>query len=312
MQIKTSLNEVLGACPGRLGVGVSCFFLHWGGISYFDNTYLCNKNKNKMDRQITDRRWAPVWGAVCGDVIGSAYEGMPMHDFGFAMFTRFTRFTDDTVCTVAVADALVHGRTFGEALQDWCRRYPRAGYGWLFRRWMMNDDPAPYNSFGNGSAMRVSACGALAKTADEALALAKQSAEVTHNHPEGIKGAQAVALAIYLALNGSSKQQIKEAVERECGYDLSRSYEEVQAGYKFDSTCQGSVPEAIIAFLASDDYESAVRLAVTLGGDADTQAAIAGSIAAAYYGVIPEHILEEVARRLPEDILGFLNELPKN
>lgn len=243
-----------------------------------------------------------VLGAVCGDTIGSAYEFRPTKDLNFKLVTTYSGFTDDTVCTVAVADALESGRSVTECLQQWCRRYPRAGYGGSFRRWFRIDDPQPYNSWGNGSAMRVSAAGAKAASLDEAMRFARMSAEVTHNHPEGIKGAQATAVAIYYALRGMRKEEIKSVIEMGFGYDLSRPYSQIQPGYSFDVSCQGSVPEAMIAFLESTDYESAIRHAVALGGDADTQAAIAGGIAAAYYGEIPEAVLTECLARLPQDM----------
>ncbi len=254
-----------------------------------------------------------LWGAICGDVIGSHYECRPTKDTGFQLFSRYSRFTDDTVCSIAVADAILNDLPFDETLQRWCHRYAHAGYGGMFRRWIHAATPLPYNSFGNGSAMRVSACGALANSEESVMTLAKESAEVTHNHPEGIKGAQATALAIWLALQVDGqgervyiKEQIKKEISGRFGYNLDRRYVDIQPGYTFDVTCQGSVPEAMIAFLESDDYESTIRNAVALGGDADTQAAIAGGIAAAYYGEIPEHILSEVKGRLPDDMLRVL------
>lgn len=255
-----------------------------------------------------------VWGAICGDVIGSSYEFHPTKDYNFRLFTRFSRFTDDTVCTIAVTDALLHDEPFDNALQKWCRRYGNAGYGGMFRRWIGTNNPHPYNSFGNGSAMRVSCCGAIADSMDEALELAKESAIVTHNHPEGIKGAQATAAAIYMGLHKresgiESKSDIKQRLEQMFGYNLSRDYQEIKTDYRFEVSCQKSVPEAIIAFLASDDYLSTIRRAVSLGGDADTQAAIAGSIAAAYYGEIPIRILTRVTDLLPDDMLYILDEL---
>lgn len=246
-------------------------------------------------------------------MIGSCYEGRPTKDTGFQLFSRYSRFTDDTVCSIAVADAILNDLPFDEALQRWCRKYAHAGYGGMFRRWIASPTPLPYNSFGNGSAMRVSACGALGNSEESVLTLAKESAEATHNHPEGIKGAQATALAIWLALQvdeqgerAYTKERIKKEISDRFGYDLDRRYADIQPGYTFDVTCQGSVPEAMIAFLESDDYESTIRNAVALGGDADTQAAIAGGIAAAYYGEIPEEILNEVQNRLPDDMLRVL------
>lgn len=249
-----------------------------------------------------------VLGAVCGDMIGSCYEFHTTKDVGFELFTRWSRCTDDSVCTVAVADAILQDLPFDVALRYWCLKYPRAGYGGSFRRWIVTSALGPYNSWGNGSAMRVSPAGAWAHSLDDALRLAWESAEVTHNHPEGIKGAQAVAAAIFLALTGHSKQEIKEEIVRRFGYDLDRRYEDIQPDYSFDVSCQGSVPEAIICFLKSEDYESAVRLAVAMGGDADTMGAIAGSIAAAYYGRIPEHILREALPRIPKDMMGVIEE----
>lgn len=254
-----------------------------------------------------------LWGAICGDVIGSCYEGRPTKDTGFQLFSHYSRFTDDTVCSIAVADAILNDLPFDEALQRWCRKYAHAGYGGMFRRWIASPTPLPYNSFGNGSAMRVSACGALGNSEESVLTLAKESAEATHNHPEGIKGAQATALAIWLALQvdeqgerAYTKERIKKEISDRFGYGLDRRYADIQPGYTFDVTCQGSVPEAMIAFLESDDYESTIRNAVALGGDADTQAVIAGGIAAAYYGEIPEEILNEVQNRLPDDMLRVL------
>ena len=244
-----------------------------------------------------------VRGAICGDIIGSPYERHQTKDYGFALHTPKSQFTDDTVCTIAVADALTGGGALGETLQRWCLRYPRAGYGGCFRHWITSSNPLPYGSFGNGSAMRVSSVGALATSVEECLQLAEWPAAVTHNHTEGIKGAQAVALAIFLALEGHGKERIKAELERRFGYDLSRAYAEIQRGYRFESSCQKSVPEAIIAFLVSEDYESAVRRAVALGGDADTQATIAGSIAAAYYGEIPDDIIAGCVATLPAEMM---------
>ena len=241
-------------------------------------------------------------GAICGDIIGSCYEFCSTKKLDFDLFSDQSRFTDDTVCSIAIADALMNGNDFAGTLKYWCRKYPKAGYGGNFNRWFRQDTPQPYNSWGNGSAMRVSPVGAFAKSTHETLALAEESAIVSHNHPEGIKGAQATALAINLALKGCTKEEIKAEIENRFGYDLSRKYVDIQPRYTFDVTCQGSVPEAIIAFLESYDYESSIRMAVAYGGDADTQAAITGGIAAAYYGAIPEYILKECLSRLPLDM----------
>lgn len=242
------------------------------------------------------------FGGVCGDIIESAYEWHPVKDYDFKLLSRRSRFTDDTVCSVDVAEAIAGGKPFAQALREWCRRYPRAGYGDKFRMWIMFEDAGPYGSRGNGSAMRVSAIGAWAESAEEALRLAKESSEVTHDHPEGVKGAQAVALAIHLALAGHGKEQIRDEIERRFGYDLGRRYASIQPGYSFDVSRRESVPESIICFLESHDYESAVRLAVAMGGDADTMAAIAGGIAAPYYGEIPEEILDGCMERLGTDL----------
>lgn len=248
-------------------------------------------------------------GAICGDIIGSMYEWRRTKDYNFQLFTPRSRFTDDTVCSIAVADAVTNGLPFDEKLQEWCRKYINAGYGGKFRYWIRAENPAPYGSYGNGSAMRVSSVGAVASSIEECLELAEKSASVTHNHPEGIKGAQATALAIYLSLEGFDKERIKNELEKRFGYDLSRNYEDIQRNYRFEVSCQKSVPEAIIAFLISHDYESAVRRAVAYGGDADTQAAIAGSIAAAYYGEIPDYIIEKCMAKLPDEMKTVINNL---
>lgn len=261
---------------------------------------------NDNTRKLSNAK-AVLRGAVCGDIIGSAYEWHSTKNYDFSLFTPFSRFTDDTVCSIALADALISGRPIAETMHEWCRKYRFVGYGGNFRRWIMSDTPEAYGSYGNGSAMRVSAAGAIATSLEECLDLAEKSAIITHNHPEGVKGAQAVALAIYLSLRGASKDEIQSEIERRFGYDLSRDYSEIQAEYTFHVSCQKSVPEAIIAFMVSRDYESAVRRAVALGGDADTQAAIAGSIAAAYYGEIPDFILSDCMEILPEEMKSVIS-----
>lgn len=245
-------------------------------------------------------------GATAGDIIGSYYEFCSTKDINFPLFSSASRFTDDTVMTVANADWLLTGDSLLGIMQDYGNRYPAAGYGGRFWRWLRSDNPRPYNSFGNGSAMRVSPVGWAFDSLEETLEMAKQSAEVTHNHPEGIKGAQATAACIYLARTGGSKQEITEYIETTFGYDLRRTCEEIRPHYQFDVTCQGSVSESIIAFLESTDFESAVRLAVSLGGDADTMGAIAGGIAEAYYKEVPSYIKAEVIRRLPEEFLDIM------
>lgn len=247
-------------------------------------------------------------GTICGDIIVSCYEWQSTKRYDFKLLSEYSRFTDDTVCSVAMADALVRNIPFDIHLKYWCKRYPRAGYGRMFRSWIYSFIEGPYNSWGNGSAMRVSSIGAFADNLDDCLSLAKQSAEITHNHPDGIKGAQAVASSIFLALHGYNKNRIKEYIENQFAYNLSRRYEEIQPSYQFEISCQKSVPESLIAFLESTDYESAVRKSVAFGGDADTMAAIAGGIAAAYYGEIPQFIIKECLNKLPNDIKDVINQ----
>lgn len=245
-------------------------------------------------------------GAIAGDIIGSLYEWHGVKNTNFHLFTPFSKFTDDTVMTIANADWLLSGDSLLGVMQDYGNRYPHAGYGGMFKSWLREDEPKPYNSYGNGSAMRVSPIGWAFDTLEETLEAAKQSAEVTHNHPEGIKGAQATAACIYLARTGRSKQEIREYVEKTFRYNLSRTCDEIRTTYQFDVTCQGSVPESIIAFLESTGYESAIRLTVSLGGDADTMGAITGGIAEAYYGGVPEHIRKEVIKRLPKEFIDVM------
>jgi ADP-ribosylglycohydrolase len=231
-----------------------------------------------------------IIGAICGDIIGSVREFHPVKVKDFELIPYNSHFTDDTVLTLAVASWLVKDqthkhRTLVKEIKTLCRKYPRAGYGGRFRAWINSSDHHPYNSWGNGSAMRVSPVAWAGESLQEVEELAKISAEVTHNNPEGIRGAIAVAGATYLARCGEEKGVIREYVEERCFYDLSRSLDTIRPDYSFEVSCQKSVPEAIICFLESYDYEDALRNAISLGGDADTQAAIAGSIAAAYYDV---------------------------
>lgn len=240
-------------------------------------------------------------GAIAGDIIGSQYEFRPIKTTEFELFAPGCRFTDDTVLTVALAEAIIWDKDYGQLLKEYYYRYPNAGYGGTFIKWAARPYTEPYNSFGNGAAMRISPVGFWFDTLDEVLAKAEQYTAVTHNHPEGIKGAQATAAAIFLARNGSSKDDIQSYITETFGYDLSRTCDQIRPDYTFDVTCQGSVPEAIICFLESSDYESAVRLAVSLGGDSDTQACIAGGIAEAFYGV-PEWISEKAMGFLDPDL----------
>lgn len=245
-----------------------------------------------------------IIGAIIGDIVGSRFEFNNCLSTDFDLFATGCRVTDDSIMTVAIAEWLTTGCNLVNIMRKWGKVYPYIGYGGMFRRWLLSEEPQPaYNSYGNGAGMRVSPCGFYAKNLEEALDLAKQSAEVTHNHPEGIKGAQAIASSIYLALEGKTKSQIKDYVAKTFEYDLNRSCDKIRLTYshKFDETCQGSCPEAIIAFLESKDYESAIRLAVSIGGDSDTIACMTGSIAAAYYGV-PKDIINKVKPYLTKDI----------
>lgn len=237
-------------------------------------------------------------GAIAGDIIGSPYENLRTKRKDFRLFTPLSFFTDDTVLTVAVADAILTGVDYGARIRSYARHHPFRGYGPKFLLWMLSPQGKPYNSLGNGSAMRVSPVAHAFSMEEDMLAEARKSAECTHNHPEGIKGAQATAHAIYLARHGATKERIRETITERYGYDLSRTIDDVRPNYRVNLTCSGSVPEAIIAFLDSDGFEDCIRNAVSLGGDADTQAAIAGAIAEPFYGRIPEDILEAIGRRL--------------
>ena len=252
-----------------------------------------------------------LYGTIFGDIAGSAYEYRPVKNSNFNLITKFSRFTDDTVMTLAVAAWLLKDpedtNVLIQEMQSLGRRHPAAGYGGSFRKWLISLDPKPYNSWGNGSAMRVSPCAWFAKSLEEAEFLAERSASVTHNHPEGIKGAKATAAAIYLARTNHSKQHIKTYIENTYGYNLNRTVQDIiDRGYKFEVSCQKSVPEAIIAFLDSEDFETTIRNAISLGGDSDTQAAIAGSIAEAFYGV-DDSFKDVVKAELDEDLLTILN-----
>lgn len=249
-----------------------------------------------------------MFGAIAGDVIGSVYEYRPMKDYNFQLFRRHSSFTDDTVLTIAIAHAILKGKDYGSSLKSFGRRYPGRGYGLMFNQWLHEEESEPYNSWGNGSAMRVSPIGFAYHSIDEVLAQAEKSASPTHSHPEGIKGAQATALAIYLARTGRNKIEIKDEINSRFGYNLSRTLEEIRPNYTFNESCYRTVPEAIIAFLESDDYEDAIRKSVSLGGDSDTQACITGGIAQAYHRSIPRMIVERVNQLLPEEFLKIIEE----
>jgi len=245
-------------------------------------------------------------GAIAGDVIGSAHEGSATKTKDFPLFTPESRFTDDTVLTVAVADCLLHQREYVDVLHDYFHAYPAAGYGGTFIRWAFYKQREPYTSWGNGSAMRVSPIAYMCTTLEEVLGEAKRSAEVTHNHEQGIRGAQATAAAIFLARTGSSKEQIRRYTEEQFGYFLDESLADLRPTYHFDVSCQGSVPQSIIAFLESNDFEDAIRNAISLGGDADTMACIAGAIAEAFYGGVPPQIAEPVLARLDDRLRSIV------
>ena len=244
-------------------------------------------------------------GAIAGDIIGSVYEFNSTKNYDFLLISDSSTYTDDTVMTVANAEWLLTGCDLKKTMLNYGNKY-EAGYGELFLCWLWRQNPQPYNSYGNGSAMRVSPVGWAFETLEETIDAAKQSAEITHNHPEGIKGAQATAACIFMARTGKSKQEIKEYIEQTFGYNLNRTCDEIRPNYHFDVTCQGSVPESIIAFLESTDFENAIRLAVSLGGDADTMGAITGGIAEAFYGGVPEHIRKEVLKRLPNEFIDVM------
>jgi ADP-ribosylglycohydrolase len=229
-------------------------------------------------------------GAVVGDIIGSVHEYKGTKSTDFDLFVPDSRFTDDSVLAIAVADCLLHGRQYVDAFHEYFFAYPNAGYGLRFFHWASAGLRDPYNSYGNGSAMRVPAIGHAFDALHDVLAEAARSAEVTHNHPEGVKGAQATAAAVFMARQGKSKRYIKDSVEQMFGYDLSITLDEIRPDYEFDESCQGTVPAALIAFLASHDYQDAVRKAISLGGDADTLACITGAVAEAHYGGVPTQI----------------------
>ncbi len=262
-------------------------------------------------------------GAVAGDIIGSTYEFIDMKDYDFELLPQDSCFTDDTVMTIAVAHWLAHYDEEGltdqqliDTMKELGRKFPFSGYGSSFNSWLWSENPQPYNSWGNGAAMRVSPVGLYAKTLEEALELAKRTAQVSHNHPEGIKGAQAVAAAVWMAKHGHTKTQIKNYITKKFKYNLTRTVDEIRPSYQWEVSCQGSVPESIICFLEGKNFIDVVRKAVSLGGDSDTMACIAGSIAACIYP-IPEWIVKECEVLLPHPLKawmsgfeGYLNILP--
>ncbi len=247
-------------------------------------------------------------GAIIGDVTGSVYEWNSIKTTDFELFSYKSHFTDDTVMTIATADALLHNLTYEDAYNKWGRRYFNAGYGRSFLKWIRSSTKRPYNSFCNGSAMRVSPVGWMFDTLEDTLAEAEATAICTHDHPDGIAGAQSVAAAIFLARTGSDKNAIRSFISDYFHYDLDRNINAIRPEYEFDVTCPGSVPEAIIAFLESTDYESAIRLAISLGGDSDTQACIAGAIAEAFYKDIPADFVTSARELLEPPMIEILDE----
>lgn len=245
-------------------------------------------------------------GALCGDIVGSAYEWNSTKNGDFTMFAPGTCFTDDTVLTTAVASALLDGTDYGESIIRHAERYPDAGYGNMFQRWVKKGDMVPYGSFGNGSAMRVSPVGWAFETLEQTLIEARKTAEVTHDHPEGIKGAMAVAGTVYLARRGFSKHDITVWITEGFDYDLDRTVEDIRPHYDFDETCSGTVPEALVCFLDADSWEKAVRNAVSLGGDADTLGCITGAVGEAYWGHVPERVAEKAMALLDPVIRDVL------
>ncbi len=257
-------------------------------------------------------------GAILGDIVGSPFEfdrGEKIKDFG-PLFSDACEYTDDSVMTIAVADGLMKAsldaaadtikKSVTQSMKEWGRRYPAAGYGARFIWWLQLEDEEPYGSWGNGSAMRVSPAGWLYDSLERTREVARLTAEVTHNHPEGIKGAESTAAAIYLARTGKTKEEIKQYIIDEFGYDLSRTLDEIRPDYHHVESCQQTVPEAITAFLEGNDFEDVVRCAVSLGGDCDTLTCIAAGIAEAFYGV-PEEYRAEVRNRIEGDMIEVLN-----
>ena len=253
-----------------------------------------------------------IIGAIAGDIIGSVYEWNNIKTTNFDLFCHNSTFTDDSVLTIATMYAILNQKDYAETYQLFGRNYSDRGYGGHFRSWINSNNPKPYNSWGNGSAMRVSPVGWYGNTLDEVMAEAQKSAEVTHNHPEGIKGAQATATAIFMARTGSTKDEIKKFITDTFDYNLNRKIDDIRPHYEFDVSCQGSVPEAIIAFLESTDFENAIRLAISIGGDSDTIACITGGIAEAFYNEVPENIIKNVLSILPEEMIKIIEEFSIN
>ncbi len=293
-------------------------FCHWGWCEtpdtfrrwYESIDYTNTKRKTTGQVKTPKMYYNPMLvGAVLGDIAGSIYEFNPHKNTDIDLYADGMDYTDDTIMTIAVADWLLNDKRHTKKslvahLQKWGRKYPNpmGAYGGMFSEWLQSDSPKPYKSWGNGAAMRVSAVGFAFPTLEETLKVAKITAEVTHNHPEGIKGAQATAAAIFMARRGTTKEEIRQYITDAFNYDLNRTCDEIRPAYGFDGSCQGTVPESIIAFLESKDYEDALRLCISLGGDADTMGAITGAIAGAYYHQMPYSSYTFAIEKLPDNI----------
>ena len=318
------IKEGLGDFCAEDGVPISMKailynrFCHWGWCetpdtfrSWYESIDYTNvKLKNDEPGRKMNNYYNPLLiSAILGDIAGSIFEFNPHKSVDVNLHDNRMDFTDDTIMTIAVADWILNDKKLtriglAHKMQEWGRKYPNpmGAYGGMFSQWLNSDNPKPYNSWGNGAAMRVSAVGFAFNTMEETLNIAKMSAEVTHNHPEGIKGAQATAAAIFMARTGSTKEDIRKYISENFDYDLNRTCDEIRPTYGFDGSCQGTVPESIISFLDSKDYEDALKLCISLGGDADTMGAITGAIAGAYYHRIPASAYEFGMGKLPADI----------
>lgn len=324
------IKEGLGDFHANDGVPISMKailynrFCHWGWAETPDtfrrwyesidytNVKATDRNNNRRPRAV----YNPLLiGAIIGDIAGSIYEFNPHKSKDINLQNKDMEYTDDTIMTIVIADWILNDKKLTKKglvarMQQWGRKYPNpmGAYGGMFSQWLFSNNPKPYNSCGNGAAMRVAAVGFAFSSLEETLKVAQKSAEVTHNHPEGIKGAQATAAAIFMARTGSTKEEIRRYISENFGYDMNRTCDDIRPTYSFDGSCQGTVPESIIAFLDSKDYEDAIRLCISLGGDADTMGAITGAIAGAYYHKMPYDLYEFALNKLPDDIKGIIKQ----
>lgn len=328
-ETKYYIREGLGDFCADDGVPISMKailynrFCHWGWSetpdtfrSWYESIDYTNVKLTANAPRIVMNYYNPLLiSAILGDIAGSIYELSPHKGLNINLQQSHMDYTDDTIMTIAVADWVLNDKRHTKIglvrkMQEWGRKYPHpmGAYGNMFAQWLRSDNPKPYNSWGNGAAMRVAAVGFAFDSMEETLEVARKSAEVTHNHPEGIKGAQATAAAIYMARTGSTKEAIRQYITENFGYDLNRTCDEIRPTYAFDGSCQGTVPESIIAFLDSKDYEDALRLCISLGGDADTMGAITGAIAGTYYHKIPNALYEFGMSKLPDDIKKIVSQ----